>query len=74
MKRKLQTNYRCIRTTAEKRANCDPEIQYLVRGSRHFNQLPNNWNDIRSSRLGVKSWKEYREKKYRSNKQTKQCR
>jgi hypothetical protein len=71
MKRKCQIIYRRICTTAEKRANCDPEIQYLVRGSRHSRQLPNTWNDIPSSRFGVKNWKEYREKKYHSNKQIK---
>ncbi|MDR2755530.1 MAG: hypothetical protein LBC20_07460 [Planctomycetaceae bacterium] len=71
MKRKYQTIYRLIRTTAEKRANCDPEIQRFVRGSRHSKQLPDGWNDIPSSRLGVKSWKEYREKKYHSNKRIK---
>ncbi|MDR2440839.1 MAG: hypothetical protein LBE12_15870 [Planctomycetaceae bacterium] len=71
MKRKYQTTYRRIHTTAEKRANCDPKIQYLVRGSRHAHQLPSTWNDIPSNRLCVKNWKEYREKTYHSNKQIK---
>lgn len=55
--------YRHIRTTAERRANCDPEIRKYVRGKRSIRMIPNSWDDRPTT--VTKSWKDKRHTQYR---------
>ena len=72
MKHKYRPYCRRRRTTAEQRANCDPEVQKYVRGTRRPRHLSGHrYGKI--SRYGEKSWKELREKKFHGCKRIKHC-
>lgn len=57
--------YRRMRTTAERRANCDPDHIPYVRGKRRGCNLPDPWDD-RGTTV-TNNWKDYRRTQYRPN-------
>jgi len=65
MRKKNESWYRHIKTTAERRANSDPEHKKYVRSKRNINNLPHAYDDISS--CSTKCWKDKRLKQYRTN-------
>lgn len=55
--------HRHMRTTAERRANSDPELRKYVRGKRSPRMLPSYWTDRQTTK--TKSWKDKRLIQYR---------
>lgn len=69
--RSKHTRWYCRpRSTAERRANSDPEIQKYVRGKRMPINLPNTWDDKPTTT--TKCWKDKRKTQYRPNGRGKQ--
>lgn len=58
--------YRSLRTTAERRANSNPEVKDFVRAKRRGKNLPNSWDDYRV--CVQKTWKERHKTRYRVGK------
>ena len=57
-----------VRTTNEKRwvqASIEEKHHIKIRSKRNLVRLPDDRDDIYSSRLGVRSWKNYRKKQWK---------
>lgn len=69
MRKKQYSYFRRPKTTAERKANDDPEIKNYVRGKRLPKTLPDTWDDQKLTYS--KSWKDRRKTQYRPQKRGK---
>ena len=63
-----KSNYgygRHMRSTQERRANCDPEVRQYVRGRRTPCNLPNTYDDIPT--VETRNWKDHRKTQYHTD-------